>query len=209
MSGEHSTEAAELAVGKALENERLVLAIASGDQEAERSFVVKYLPKVRAMLLARTRNPELAADLQQDVMIEAICALRRGQLREAAKLSMFVLGIARNLLNSHYQRAARQPVSLEFPDNLPDLAVAKDSIEEEQEQTLARRAISRLAPIDKAILQLTLVDGLKPGVIAERLGLSPDVVRQKKLRATRKVVDSVIKLSQNRSTAYCIAGGEP
>jgi DNA-directed RNA polymerase specialized sigma24 family protein len=117
MSGEHSREVAGVAVGEALENERLVLAIASGDREAERTFVLQYLPRVRAMLLARTRNPDLAADLQQDVMIEAICALRRGQLREVAKLSSFVLGIARNLLNGHFESAARQPVSLEFPDD--------------------------------------------------------------------------------------------
>lgn len=202
MPGEHSAEAAELAVETALENERLVLSIASGDRNAERDFVLQYLPKVKAMLLARTRDPELAADLQQDVMIEAICALRRGQLRELPKLSAFVLGIARNLLNSHFHSAAQRPLSLELPDNLPDLATATDSIAEEQEQALARRAISTLDPIDQSILRMTLVDGLKPGVIAQRLGLSADLVRQRKLRSTRKVVDFVSKLSQNFSSAH-------
>jgi DNA-directed RNA polymerase specialized sigma24 family protein len=112
MWDKQGTEASELAVEKALERERLVLAIASGDRKAEEIFVRQYLPRVKAMLLARTRDPDLAADLQQDVMIEAICALRRGQLREVAKLSSFVLGIARNLLNSHFKNAARQPIAL-------------------------------------------------------------------------------------------------
>ena len=188
-----------MAIGKALENERLVLAIASGDKEAEQTFVLKYLPQVRAMLLARTRDPELAADLQQDVMIEAICALRRGQLREVAKLSSFVLGIARNLLNNHFQSAACRPVSLEFPDELPDLANAIDSVAVRQEQDLAKRAISTLEPVDQSILQLTLVEGLKPGVIAKRLNLSPDVVRQRKVRATRKVVNFISGVSHNTS----------
>jgi RNA polymerase sigma factor (sigma-70 family) len=154
------------------------------------------------MLLARTRNPDLAADLQQDVMIEAICALRRGQLREVAKLSSFVPRIARNVLNSHFESAARQPVSLEFPGDLPDHAVAMDLVAEQQAQALAARAISALDPVDRSILQLTLVEGLKPGVIAQQLHLSPDVVRQRKVRATRKVVDSIFKLSQNDSTAH-------
>jgi len=202
MSGKHRTEVEGVAVAEALENERLVLAIASGDREAERGFVLQYLPRVRAMLLARTRNPDLTADLQQDVMIEAICALRRGQLREVAKLSMFVLGIARNLLNGHFESAARQPVSLEFPNELPDLAATTDSVVERQERALASRAISTLNPVDQAILQLTLVEGLKPGVIAQRLHLSPDVVRQRKVRATRKVVDFVSKLSQDNSAAH-------
>jgi RNA polymerase sigma-70 factor (ECF subfamily) len=191
MSGEHRTEISIFAVEMAGEQERLVLAIASGDSEAEQSFVQQYLPKVRAMLLARTRDLDTTADLQQDVMIDAICALRRGQLRDAAKLSAFVLGVARNHLNTYFQNASRQPDSLQFPDDLPDHVAVIDTIVEQQRQVLARRAISELVPVDRSILQLTLVEGLKPGVIAKRLGLSPDVVRQRKLRAIRKVVDFV------------------
>jgi len=98
MPGKSSRELLIFPVEHAQQEEQLVLAIASGDPEAEQIFVLQYLPKVRAMLLARTRDPEVAADLQQDVMIEAICALRRGQLRDAAKLSAFVRGIAGNIL---------------------------------------------------------------------------------------------------------------
>lgn len=202
MSDDYSTEAARAAIEKTLENERLVRAITSGDRAAEQAFVVRYLPKVKAMLLARTRNPELAADLQQDVMIEAICALRRGQLREVAKLSSFVMGIVRNVLNGHFKRAAHRPVSLEFPDDLPDLAVVTDHFAEQQAQALANRAIATLDPVDQSILQLTLVEGLKAGAIARRLRLSPEVVRQRKVRATRKVVKVISKLSQNDSTAH-------
>lgn len=191
-----------MAVDASQKNERLVQAIACGDHEAERTFVLQYLPKVRAMLLARTRNAELTADLQQDVMLEALCALRRGQLREAAKLSAFVLGIARNLLNSHFKSAARQPVSLEFPDHLPDLTQTMDVFAERQEGELAQRAIASLGQVDQAILHMTLVEGLKPGAIAELLHLSSDVVRQRKVRATRKVVDFVSKLSQNKSATH-------
>jgi RNA polymerase sigma-70 factor (ECF subfamily) len=154
------------------------------------------------MLLARTRNSELTADLQQDVMIESICALRRGQLRDVTKLSAFVLGIARNLLNHHFEGAARQPVPLAFPNDLPDLKIATDLVAEQQEQDLARRAISSLGAVDQSILQMTLVEGLKPGVIAQRLGLNPEVVRQRKARAIRKVTNFVSKWSQNRSAAH-------
>ena len=87
--------------------ERMVRAIADGDRESEREFVQRYLRPVRAMLVARSRNPDLAADLQQDVMIEAICALRRGQLHDPAKLTAFVLAIARNLLNNHFRASSR------------------------------------------------------------------------------------------------------
>lgn len=191
-----------MAIETVLETEQLVSAIASGDREAEQRFVAIYLPNVKVMLKARTRNAEIAADLLQDVMIEAICALRRGQLREAEKLPAFVLGIARNLLNNHFRGIARQPVSLESPDEVIDLNDATEAIAERQEHDLVRRAISALDPMDQSILQLTLAEGLKPGAIAERLSLNPDVVRQRKVRATRKLVDFVSKLSQNKSAIH-------
>ena len=178
------------------ESERLVRAIASGDREAERLFVSLYLPKVKLVLKARTRGAEYAADLLQDVMMEALCALRGGQLREAAKLPAFVLGIARNLLNNHFRSMARQPAPLEAPDELLDPVDAAEALAERQEHALVQRAIAGLEAIDQSILQLTFSEGMKPGAIAERLRLNPEVVRQRKLRATKKLIDFVSRLSQ-------------
>jgi RNA polymerase sigma-70 factor (ECF subfamily) len=209
MNGEHGDGASVLADQAAQENARLVLAIAAGDREAERDFAERYLPRVRAMLLARSRNADLTADLQQDVMIEAICALRQGNLRESSKLTPFVLAIARNVLNSHYRGAARQPESLEFPDDLPDLSSATAQLEDQQRETLAMSAIASLEQLDKTILQMTLVDGLKPGAIAERLRMNPDVVRQRKLRATRRVVDFVRGRSQKEISFHSVMGQKP
>jgi|HubBroStandDraft_1064217.scaffolds.fasta_scaffold13865_3 RNA polymerase sigma-70 factor (ECF subfamily) len=205
MSSDRSDGKWELAEQTAPENARLVESIAAGNREAEREFVERYQPRVRAMLLARTRNVDAAADLIQDVIIEAICALRRGQLRESAKLTPFVLGIARNLLKGHFRGLARQPEALEFPDQLPDLSPAPFSGEREREGE-AMRAIASLDKLDRTILHLTLVEGLKPGAIAGKLGLNPDIVRQRKLRATRKVIDLVRDKSQKPSSIHIVAG---
>jgi len=197
-----SQESGGLADRPAGDSARLVEAIAAGDREAEREFAERYQPRVRAMLTARTRNSDHAADLVQDVLIEAICALRKSQLRESAKLTAFVLGIARNVLNGHFRSSARQPEGLEFPDELPDLTSNALKLEEQQREATAMRAISSLDLVDRTILQLTLVEGLKPGIIAQRLNLNPDVVRQRKLRATRRVMDFVQGQSQNRFTVH-------
>jgi RNA polymerase sigma factor (sigma-70 family) len=206
MSVEPSDKPGSLTQDAAVENERLVRAIMDGDREAEQAFATRYQRPVKAMLLARSRNPDVAADLLQDVLIEAICALRRGQLREPAKLSSFVIAIARNRLNNHYRSAVRQPESLEFPDSLPDLSSVADQMEEQERENLAMSAIASLDPLDKAILQMTLVDGLKPGVIAQKLHLNPDVVRQRKLRATRRVIDFVRRQSQTDLPHHIVVG---
>jgi RNA polymerase sigma factor (sigma-70 family) len=205
MSGDHIIGPGTT-LGAAQENEQLVSAIRAGDREAERAFVLRFMRPVKAMLLARSRNPDLSSDLQQDVMIEAICALRRGQLREAEKLSSFVIGIARNVLNNHFRSNARQPESLELPDDLPDLTSDAERLEEQQREKLAMSAIASLEPLDKTILQMTLVDGLKPGVIAERLGIDSGLVRQRKLRGIKKVIEFVRRQSQNAAVVHSIMG---
>jgi RNA polymerase sigma factor (sigma-70 family) len=185
---------------------RTVAAVAQGDRDAEQAFVDRYLPRLRALLLARTRNADMASDLLQDVILETICALRRGQLREPSKLTAFVLGIARNLLNSHFREAARQPDSLELPDDLPDQGAAAAKLEDRERESAAMNAIAGLEVIDRTILQMTLVDGLKPGVIARKLMLKPEVVRQRKLRATRRVIDSMRSRSQSSPAIHLVTG---
>jgi RNA polymerase sigma-70 factor (ECF subfamily) len=206
MDGEYNNARLLPADQAVWEDTRLAEAMARGDPDAEREFALRYLPRIRAMLRARLRDSDLAADLVQDVMIESICALRRGQLREPSKLTAFVLAIARNVLYSHFGDAKRRPESLEFPDDLPDLKSFSEDLEVEQRRVLAMNAIARLDPSDKIILHLTLVEGLKPGVIAERLGLSPDVVRQRKVRATRRVVEFVADRSQIESSRHYTTG---
>ena len=185
---------------------RLVAAIAAGDREAESIFIREYQPRVRTLLVIRSRNPELARDLQQDVMIEALCALRKGQLREAERLGAFVAGIARNLLNSHFRGQMRTPIHEELPEDVPAAVVDDSELESLERRELADKAIASLETIDRSILRMTLVDDLKPGVIAARLGLSSDVVRQRKLRATRRVVEFVRRSSQMARPVHIEAG---
>lgn len=184
----------------------LVHAIAAGDPASEQLFVLRYLPRIKAMLQARLRNQDRTADLQQDVLIEALVALRRGQLREPDKLSPFVIAIARNVLNSHFRRSVRQPESLEFPDDLPDLKPNTDTLESQRRQQLVAFAMSTLDDIDRAILEMTLQDDLKPGEIARRLNLSSDVVRQRKTRATRRIIELVNPQSQSGASPHSSSG---
>ena len=60
------------------------------------------------------------------------------------------------------------------------------------------RALTGLNRSDKGILLMTLVDGLKPGEIAYRLGLTAEVVRARKSRALKRVIDRVSSLSRTR-----------
>src|SRR5580704_13018968 len=132
MSGSSAWDATEG------EETTLVAAIAAGDRESESIFAARYMPKVRTLLIVRSRNPELAWDLQQEVMIEALCALRKGQLRQADRLPAFVAGITRHVLNNYFRGQKGLPLHEELPIDIPDFAAENSpdiQHEEEKRQT--------------------------------------------------------------------------
>ncbi len=171
--------------------EDVVAAIAQGNVAAEDTLVRMFEPRVRTMAVIRTRNAETARDLAQEILIAALEALRRGALREPDKLASFVLGIARNVINNHFR--SKDPDPLREPLD-SDLVWNFDTAEESAgRRDAVRQEIDLLDPIDRQILLMTLVDDAKPGEIALRLGINGDVVRQRKVRAVRKIA---LRLSQ-------------
>ena len=174
----------------------LAARLASGDAAAEEEFVLLYRPRVLCVLRARLRDWEMARELADEALMGALQALRAGRLNEPARLSAFVAGTARNVANNHLRAKMRQPRPEPLEEELPG-ADPVAAMEEAERLELVRRVIAGLDEIDRAVLDLTLGQGLKPGEIARRLGLSPDVVRARKSRAIRKVIEEVKPASRN------------
>lgn len=173
----------------------LVIRLARGDETAEAALAEQFSPRIRAMMLARVRDPELARDLAQDALMALLQALRQGQLRDHERLPGFAHGVARNVVNNYFRTKQREPISTPIDE---ELAIAAPSEDREQLEKLAllRRGLEELSPSDREILQMTLADGLKPGEIAEKLGLTAEVVRARKSRAQKRVMAAIDKLSR-------------
>jgi RNA polymerase sigma-70 factor, ECF subfamily len=165
----------------------LVVRVAQGDPAAEATLVEHFTPRVRAMMMARTRDADLARDLTQDTLIALLQALRQGQLREHDRLAAFAHGIARNVVNNFFRSRQRDPVNQPLPDDLAVAAPVEDHDERER-LVLLQQGLADLSDGDRQILQMTLADGLKPGEIAEKLGLTSEVVRARKSRAQKRIV---------------------
>jgi RNA polymerase sigma factor (sigma-70 family) len=173
--------------------------IRDGDPAAEEEMVRQFGERVVVFLTMRTRDRELARDLGQDVMIGVLMALRRGQLRESERLGAYVYGTARNVLNNYLRTGRRErlePLTEDLAAEAPDQAA---DFEAGQRQTLVRKGLAELNRADRGILLMTLVDGLKPGQIADRLGLTSEVVRARKSRALKRVVERINELSRKRN----------
>ena len=172
--------------------------IRGGDSYAEEELVRHFGDRVRVFATMRTRDRDVSRDLGQEVMINVLTALRQGQLREPEHLAAFVYGTARNVVNN-YLRVGRQRPTEPLPADLAAVTASPaDDFDTRQRRELVRKALARLNRTDRGVLLLTLVDGLKPGQIADRLGLTSEAVRTRKSRALKRVTERIAELSRNR-----------
>ena len=165
----------------------LVDRIQRGDDSAEDELVRLFQREVLIGLRRRTHDNEASRELANDVLMAVVCALRAGRLLDSTKLRAFVRGIVRNLANNFLRTRRSRPYEEPLP---PDVFAkeAPDGVEERERLAAMKSSLERLGPTDQEILRLTIVDGLKPGQIALRMGLSGEVVRARKSRALHRLI---------------------
>jgi len=88
--------------------EDLVARVRAGDPRAEERIVELYGRGVAVILDRHTNGRPEAEDLFQDTFRIGLEKLRRGELREPAKLPGFLAQIARSLAIEHYRKIARR-----------------------------------------------------------------------------------------------------
>lgn len=173
---------------------RLAGRVAAGDSDAETALVAHFTPRILAMMVARTRNVDLARDLTQETLIAVLQATRDGRIRDTDRVAAFVHGVARNIVNNHL-RSTRGRIEEPLDDYSQGLHAVDDTPERERRAEVTR-GLNTLSPSDRQILLMTLLDGLKPGEIAEQLGLTAEVVRARKSRAQRRMAIAMAALSR-------------
>ena len=161
--------------------------IRAGDKDAEDELAARFRRRIFVMALAQTHNPETSEDLAQEAILAVIQNLREGRLINGEKLDAYVYGTAKNLVNNHYRVRARARIGEMPADPKADQRDPEQVAADRERLALIRQALRELKPQDKEILRLTLVDGLKPGEIADLNGLSSVVVRKRKSRAFKKL----------------------
>jgi RNA polymerase sigma factor (sigma-70 family) len=168
----------------------LVERIRRGEPAAEEQFARMFGGPLRAMMLSRTKHHEDAEDLAQDTLVALLRALRRGTVASEERLSAFVHGTARNIANNHFRARDRRPCELPLNDDLPANPVGS-ALETEDRLALALEALVRQSASDRRILELSLVEHLRPLEIAQVLHVRPELVRAHKSRAAHRWLDAL------------------
>jgi RNA polymerase sigma-70 factor (ECF subfamily) len=162
----------------------------SGDQAAFRTLVERYEQVVAATVIGMLGSGPEAEDVGQETFIRFYASLNR--FREEASLKTYLTRIAINLsLNSIKRR--KRFLSRHVEGDLVETieldsgAGPADRAESREVREVVRHAIDRLAPKQRAVVTLRLIDGYSTRETAEILGLPEGTVLSRLSRALKKL----------------------
>lgn len=132
---------------------------------------------------------EDARDAVQEVLERAISALSRGNVFHVA-FGAFVYGIAQHVIADVLRERARAAGASHAVDGLvaPE-SHPLDALIAEQQRDAVRRALVRLTPQERALLERCFVRGETIAEIARHTGERADRIRKRKSRALERLRD--------------------
>ena len=167
----------------------LVADIQHGQAESEAALYHKYSARVYYVALRGSRSPHDAEDVRAETFLRVLQAIRRNQVRSAASLPAFILGVTRNVLNELYARR-RQAGDVVPPDNADTAAPSHEQLFLDREvQLVILETIDRLKLRERAVLRMHFYEELPTQEIARRVGIAPERVRLVKSRALKHFRD--------------------
>jgi RNA polymerase sigma factor (sigma-70 family) len=142
---------------------------------------------IRLMALRALGDPDAADEVAQESLTRALEVIRCPE--KTANLGAYVAGIARHVIADRFRANARI-ISIDRVDSdvLRDQAIdVLTTLCSEGELAGVRLALAELSEEDRALLRLCYFEDLTPTEVAGRMGMPPDRIRQRKLRALQRL----------------------
>lgn len=148
----------------------------------------QYFGFICKFLLSHCRDIDLAEELTQETFFRAFMNIR--QLRDDSKAVCWLCSIARNLLNSHYNRVSR----LSPLDEAGEIASKQDIEYEVETKMLSDRAMTALKALEepyREVFMLSFFASLPLNKISRLFGKSESWARVTLYRAKQKIIQEI------------------
>lgn len=157
---------------------------ARGDLDAFDALFRRYDRRAFGFLLRRTRCPDRAADLHQELFLRV--HRFRDRFDGTQRFAPWFFEVARNVWHDELRRRHRRPdVAEEAAAELP--SAAADPEQSAGNRELAGQLLAALAPGQQAVVVGTAVEGLSYPELAGRVGRSVGALKQAGSRAVRRL----------------------
>ena len=178
------------------DDDELLTAWRAGDTRAGERLYLRHEDRVYRFF--RTKLNDLAA--VEDLVQETFLVLAKGsEFRKEARVTTFLLGIARNKLLTHYRKQKRNKQLGDKVEEQSAVALSNPGaftlLEGKHNQRLLLEALRRL-PLDRQILmELYYWEDLSNTEIAEVLGIPPATVRSRLARTKEKLAKALAAMT--------------
>ncbi len=162
-----------------VEDAELLLAWRDGDRSAGAELFERYYPTVERFFRNKAAEPD---DLIQRTFLA--CTEAASRFRGDSKFRTFLLGIATNVLRTHYRKLQQRGIESFHTSSMVDLGQTPSRIIAEQEEERLLLAALRRLPMElQLVLELRYWDDLKHEELGEILDLPRSTVNTRLRRA--------------------------
>jgi RNA polymerase sigma-70 factor (ECF subfamily) len=158
---------------------QLVEAAQNGHLESFGALYQLYHSPMVALAYSMLANRDLAEDAAQEVF--AVACRDIESLKSKERFAAWLAGICRNVSRQMLKASRTRPVALS--DEHP----ARSNGNRDDRQESIRRAVWSLREAERELIVLRYFDGFSQARISEVLGLSPQAVNGRLVRAKRKI----------------------
>ncbi|SEW53374.1 RNA polymerase sigma factor [Chitinophaga arvensicola] len=172
-----------------IDHPELLARIADGNEAAMKHFFQSFYPRLRYFILDVLKDDAEAQDIAQEAI--SIFWNRREHFRHATirEAGAFLFTVARNKCHDHRKhlqvKSSKQGEIIYSQETIEDILEAKIIKEDLFNRVYAE--ILTLPPSQVQLLKMIFVEDLSTPEIAERLGITPNNVRNQKARALEKL----------------------
>jgi len=159
---------------------QLVEAAQNGQLESFGALYQRYHSSMVALAYSMLADRDLAEDAAQEVF--AIACRDLGTLKSKERFAAWLAGICRNISRQMLRAKVTRPATLS-----DGCATAAGDAETQDHRATIRQAVWSLRQAEREIIVLRYFDGFSQARISEVLGLSPQAVNGRLVRAKRKI----------------------
>lgn len=175
-----------------LTDEELMAAYRAGTVSAFEEIYDRYAKRLFAYFLSHFRERRRAEELMQETLLR----VHRGREGYAPgrALAGWIFGIAANLRKDELRLRGRRPGdegAAPLPDSLVSLLGGIEETERRVDAESAMRVVERLPEIDRDIVIMHTLGGLRFPEVAQATGLSLSAVKSRALRAYQKIAQQM------------------
>lgn len=158
---------------------KLVEAAQNGHLESFGALYERYHSSMVALAYSMLANIDLAEDAAQEVF--AIACREIGSLKSKDKFGAWLAGICRNVSRQILRANKVKPLTQN------DNPISENDGKREEHREIIRRALWSLRVSERELVVMRYFDGFSQAHISEVLGISPQAVNGRLVRAKRKI----------------------